>query len=66
MSSVWRYCSGRRATLYGRHAVGAKINVISRVPTDDFAAMGVVTLGDYCWRRLSDYVAARSSWRARC
>jgi len=48
---------GPQGTLYGRNAVGGTINVISRVPTDDFAAEASLTLGDYWLVQSQDYVS---------
>jgi iron complex outermembrane receptor protein len=48
---------GPQGTLYGRNAVGGTINVISRVPTDDFAAEATLTLGDYWQVQSQDYVS---------
>src|SRR5258706_1109714 len=48
---------GPQGTLYGRNAVGGTINVISRAPTDDFAAEATLTLGDYWLVQSQDYVS---------
>ena len=38
---------GPQGTLYGRNAVGGTINIISRLPTDEFAAKAQLTVGNY-------------------
>ena len=38
---------GPQGTLYGRNAVGGTINIISRLPTDEFHAKAQITAGDY-------------------
>jgi iron complex outermembrane receptor protein len=38
---------GPQGTLYGRNAVGGVINVISRLPGDDFASEAQVTVGSF-------------------
>jgi iron complex outermembrane recepter protein len=48
---------GPQGTLYGRNAVGGTINVISRAPTDDFAAESALTLGNYWLVQNQDYVS---------
>src|SRR5712672_3778861 len=48
---------GPQGTLYGRNAVGGTINVISRVPIDDFAAEASLTLGDYWLVQSQDYLS---------
>jgi iron complex outermembrane recepter protein len=48
---------GPQGTLYGRNAVGGTINVISRAPTDDFAAESSLTLGDYWLVQTQNYVS---------
>jgi iron complex outermembrane receptor protein len=48
---------GPQGTLYGRNAVGGTINVISRAPTDDFAAESALTLGNYSLVQTQDYVS---------
>jgi len=48
---------GPQGTLYGRNAVGGTINVISRAPTDDFAAEATLTLGNYWQVQSQDYVS---------
>jgi iron complex outermembrane receptor protein len=48
---------GPQGTLYGRNAVGGTINVISRAPTDDFAAESALTLGNYWLVQSQDYLS---------
>jgi len=58
---------GPQGTLYGRNATGGSINYITKKPTDEFAAEGDLTYGDYDRKRarlalnapLSDGFAAR-------
>jgi len=47
---------GPQGTLYGRNAVGGTINVISRAPSDDFAAESALTLGNYWLVQSQNYV----------
>jgi iron complex outermembrane receptor protein len=48
---------GPQGTLYGRNAVGGTINVISRAPTDDFAAESALTLGNFWLVQSQNYVS---------
>lgn len=48
---------GPQGTLYGRNAVGGTVNVISRLPTDEFQAKTQLTLGDYSLLQTQDYVS---------
>jgi iron complex outermembrane receptor protein len=48
---------GPQGTLYGRNAVGGTINIISRLPTDEFNAKTQVTLGDFSLLQTQSYVS---------
>jgi iron complex outermembrane receptor protein len=48
---------GPQGTLYGRNAVGGTINIISRLPTDDFQNKAQVTLGNFSLLQTQDYVS---------
>ena len=48
---------GPQGTLYGRNAVGGTINVITRTPTDTFAAQEVFTAGNYGLLQEQGYVS---------
>jgi iron complex outermembrane recepter protein len=48
---------GPQGTLYGRNAVGGTINIISRQPTDQFAAQEVLTAGNYGLLQNQAYVS---------
>jgi iron complex outermembrane recepter protein len=48
---------GPQGTLYGRNAVGGTINIISRLPTDEFRARVQTTLGDFSLLQTQSYVS---------
>jgi iron complex outermembrane receptor protein len=48
---------GPQGTLYGRNAVGGTLNVISRLPTDEFVATNVLTAGNYTLIQDQAYVS---------
>jgi iron complex outermembrane receptor protein len=48
---------GPQGTLYGRNAVGGTINVVSRQPTDTFAAQEVLTFGNFGLVQTQGYVS---------
>ena len=48
---------GPQGTLYGRNAVGGTINIISRLPTDEFAAKAQLTVGNYNLIQQQTYVS---------
>jgi iron complex outermembrane recepter protein len=48
---------GPQGTLYGRNAVGGTINVVSRQPTDQFAAQEVLTAGNFGLIQTQGYVS---------
>lgn len=48
---------GPQGTLYGRNSVGGTINVVSRKPTDEFAAKLQTTFGNYGFTRIEGYVS---------
>src|SRR5258708_16468986 len=48
---------GPQGTLYGRNAVGGTVNIISRLPSDEFQAKTQLTLGNYSLLQTQDYVS---------
>ncbi len=48
---------GPQGTLYGRNAVGGTINIISRLPTDEFENKAQLTLGNFSLLQTQDYVS---------
>jgi iron complex outermembrane receptor protein len=48
---------GPQGTLYGRNAVGGTINIISRLPTDEFEGRVQTTLGNFSALQTQGYVS---------